>query len=179
MIVADREDANMPAGGQPKGGDWWTRSKRWTKYWYLRLMRQKSSPKNLAGAMALGVFIGAMPIIPFQSVVVIALAVVFRVNKLAAWMATNYSNAATMAPFYYFLYVVGSAITPLEVAFDPDKLEMKEMITAGWDVFIVMFTGGMAFGVPATIVTYFLSLFLIRRYRRRRAIRQLQKSTRR
>lgn len=156
--------------------DWWKGSKRWIKYWYLRLMRQNSSPKNLAAAMALGMFIGAMPIIPFQSVVVIALAFVFRVNKLAAWLATCYSNAATMVPFYYFLYTVGNAITPFSnVVFDPNNLEMEKMISAGWDVLLVMFAGGLVFGIPATIITYFLSLFIIRRYRKRRAISQLRK----
>lgn len=159
-------------------GDWWTASKRWTKYWYLRLMRQKSSPKNLAAAMALGMFIGAMPIIPFQSVVVIALAFVMRVNKLAAWLATCYSNAATMVPFYYFLFLVGHAVVPVEgVTFDPNNLEMAQLLASGWKVFTVMFTGGLVFGIPATLITYFASLFIIRRYRQRRAVRQLRKSS--
>lgn len=154
----------------------WKGSKRWLRYWYLRLMRQNSSPKNLAAACALGMFIGALPIIPFQSVVVIALAFVLRVNKLAAWLATCYSNAATMVPFYYFLFQVGQEITPFHnVAFDPDKLRMVDMIHAGWQVFGVMFAGGLAVGIPATIATYFLSLFAIRRYRRRRAVRILRK----
>lgn len=158
--------------------DWWTGSKRWIKYWYLRLMRQNSSPKNLAAAMALGMFIGALPIIPFQSIVVVALAFVLRVNKLAAWLATCYSNAATMVPFYYFLYEIGSSVTPFHnVVFDPKNLEMEQMISSGWDVFIVMFAGGLTFGIPATILTYFLSLLIIRRYRQRRAIRLLRKRT--
>lgn len=140
-------------------------------------MRQKSSPKNLAAACALGMFIGAMPIIPFQSVVVIALAFVMRVNKLAAWLATCYSNAATMVPFYYFLYLVGSTVTPIQVDFDPNNLAMEQMIHAGWDVFFVMFVGGFTFGIPATILTYFASLFIIRRYRERRALRLLRKRT--
>ena len=146
------------------------------RYWYLRLMRQNSTPKNLAAACALGMFIGALPIIPFQSVVVIALAFLFKVNKLAAWVATCYSNAATMVPFYFFLFKLGKAVTPFgDVAFDPDKLRMVDMIHAGWRVFGVMFAGGLAFGIPATIVTYFVSLFVIRRFRERRAIRQLRR----
>lgn len=156
----------------------WDGSKRWTKYWYLRLMRQKSSPRNLAAACALGMFIGAMPIIPFQSIVVIALAFVMRVNKLAAWLATCYSNAATMVPFYYFLFEVGRLVTPFNnVSFDPNHLEMTQLIEAGWKVFVVMFAGGLAFGIPATIITYFGSLYAIRRYRERRTIRQLRKRT--
>ncbi|MBG0789245.1 MAG: DUF2062 domain-containing protein [Desulfovibrionaceae bacterium] len=138
-------------------------------------MRQKSSPKNLAAACALGMFIGSMPIMPFQSVVVIALAFVMRVNKLAAWLATCYSNAATMVPFYYFLFLVGKTVMPFgDVAFDPKHLEMTQLIDAGWQVFAVMFAGGFVFGVPATILTYFLTLFVVRRYRRRRAVRMLR-----
>ncbi|QJB57886.1 DUF2062 domain-containing protein [Pseudodesulfovibrio sp. zrk46] len=174
-MTTDLRRHTSPEKKTKEKSGWWNGSKRWTKYWYLRLMRQNSSPKNLAAAMALGMFIGAMPIIPFQSVVVIALAIVFRVNKLAAWLATCYSNAATMVPFYYFLYEIGSTLTQVDVAFDPNNLEMEQMISAGWDVFGVMFAGGFAFGVPATGLTYFLSLFIIRRYRQRRAIRLLKK----
>lgn len=175
------EIRRQPPEGKPEESRlrrWWTGSKRWTKYWYLRLMRQKSSPKNLAAACALGMFIGAMPIMPFQSVVVIALAIVFRVNKLAAWLATCYSNAATMVPFYYFLFLVGKTVMPFEdVAFDPGNLEMTQLIDAGWHAFAVMFAGGMIFGIPATILTYFGTLFVIRRYRQRRAVKMLRKRT--
>jgi hypothetical protein len=52
---------------------------------------------------------------------------------------------------------------------------MVDMIHAGWQVFGVMFAGGLAFGIPATVVTYFISLFAIRGYRRRRAVRILRK----
>ncbi|MDD3310819.1 DUF2062 domain-containing protein [Pseudodesulfovibrio sp.] len=175
MAELNRQKQNRAAPANNDRQGWWIRSKRWTRYWYLRLMRQNSSPQNLALAMALGMFIGALPIIPFQSIVVIALAFAMRVNKLAAWLATCYSNAATMVPFYYFLYLVGSAFTPFHVAFDPARLEMKQLLSAGWEVFAVMFTGGLVFGVPASVLTYFVSLYLIRGYRRRRALRQLRK----
>lgn len=158
---------------------WWARSKRATRYWYLRIMRQKSSPKELAGSLALGVFIGALPIIPFQSVVVVALAFVFRVPKFAAWLATCYSNAFTMAPFYYFLFHVGDFFLPFDdLTFDPSRLEMSQLLDAGWQLFSVILAGGLLFGVPATLLTYIVSLQLIRRYRQRRAIRILSRRSR-
>ncbi len=161
---------------QEKSRDWWTGSKRWLRYWYLRLMRQNSSPKSLALALALGMFIGALPIMPFQTVVILFFAFFMRVNKLAAWLASCYSNAATMVPYYYFLFLIGKAVTPFDsVVFDPSQLEMKQLIASGWEVFVVMFSGGLVFGIPAAILTYFLSLFIIRRYRQRRAIRLLRK----
>ena len=141
-------------------------------------MRQNSSPQELAAALALGMFIGALPIIPLQSVIVIALAFVFKLNKFAAWMATNYSNALTMAPFYYFLFKVGNAVLPFEgLTLDLNKLEMAQLIESGWELYMVMFAGGLIFGIPATILTYFVSLFGIRAYRKRRALRMLRKDT--
>lgn len=166
--VNDIRNSTLEAG-------WWERGKRATRYWYLRIMRQKSTPKQLAFSLALGVFIGAMPIIPLQSVVVIALAFLFRVPKFAAWLATCYSNAFTMAPFYYSLYLVGEFFLPIDATFDPGKLEMVQMIEAGWQFFTVILAGGLIVGIPATIFTYFASLFFIRRFRRRRALRMLKK----
>lgn len=176
--MTDIRRHDSPVKPVKKKASWWVGSKRWTRYWYLRVMRQKSTPKQLAAALALGMFIGALPIMPLQSVVVVALAFVFRLNKLAAWLATCYSNAATMAPFYYFLFRVGETVTHVEgVALNLDRLEMVQLIDSGWDLFMVMFTGGLVFGIPATIITYFISLYGIRAYRKRRALYLLRKRT--
>ena len=73
---------------------------------------------------------------------------------------------------------IGKAVTPFEgVIFDPGKLEMEQLVNAGWELFMVMFAGGLVFGIPATAATYFLSLIIIRRYRQGRAIRLLRKKT--
>lgn len=157
----------------------WNNLKRATRYWYLRVMRQKSSPRNLAGAMALGVLVGALPIMPFQSVAVIAVAFLFRVNKLVAWLATCYSNIFTMVPFYYFLFHVGKALLPFEnVTFDPNRLEMEQLLEAGWGMFSVMLCGGLIVGIPAALFAYFFTLYFVRAYRRRRALYLLRKRTR-
>ena len=145
---------------------WWTRTKRITHYWYLRIIRQNASAQNIALGLALGVFVGALPIIPFQTITVVVLAFFLRTNKLSAWLATCYSNVFTMVPFYSFLFVIGKLVMPFEgVTFDPKHLAMKELIATGWDVFLVMTTGGVVFGVVAALLTYFVSLQAVRRYR--------------
>lgn len=171
-----RNDSGYEAG---RAARLWINTRRVSRYWYLRIMRQKSSPRNLAGAMALGVLIGALPIIPFQSIAVIAIAFMLRVNKLTAWLATCYSNIFTMVPFYYFLFKVGKALLPFEnVTFDPNRLEMEQLIEAGWGMFSVMLCGGLIIGIPAAILAYVLTLYFVRAYRRRRALHLLKKRTR-
>ena len=153
-----------------------SRSKRTGRYWFLRIIRQRATPENLGRGMALGVFIGAMPIIPFQSVTVILLAFVLRTNKLAAWLATCYSNPLTMIPFYSFLFMVGKMFYPAgRLAFDASRLEMESMIAAGWDFFLVMLVGGLVVGVPAAAATYFVTVAAVRRFRRLKAERMLKR----
>lgn len=149
---------------------------RCSRYWYLRVVRQHASAHNIARGLALGVFIGALPIIPFQSVVVIALAFVLHTNKFSAWLATCYSNVFTLVPFYYFLYRVGILVVPVQgLVFDPKHLGMRELIAAGWDLFGVMMLGGVLFGVPATVITYFVSLKAVQRYRHMKSERRARR----
>jgi hypothetical protein len=160
---------------------WWTRTKRLVRYWYLRVIRQNASARNIALGLALGVFVGAMPIIPFQTFAIIALAFIFRTNKLSAWLATCYSNVFTMGPFYTFLFFIGKLVMPFEgLHLDPEHLAMKELIASGWELFLVILVGGLIFGVVAGVLTYFFSVQAIRRYRRlrhERRRRRLEQAT--
>ena len=85
---------------------------RWIRYWYLRIVRIKASPHTVARGMAVGVFVGCLPVIPFQTVIALALAVVLRCNKLAAALGTWVSNPLNVPFFYYGLYKVGIFFIP-------------------------------------------------------------------
>ncbi|MBU1610739.1 MAG: DUF2062 domain-containing protein, partial [Proteobacteria bacterium] len=76
------------------------------------------------------------------------------------------------------LFIIGKACLPVgEISFDPNRLEMMQLIATGWDVFLVMLAGGIIFGVVASIFTYVFSLQIIRRTRRHRdARRKLRRS---
>lgn len=162
-----------------RGRNLWAKLKRTAKYWFLQILRLRATPHSIALGVALGIFIGFMPIIPFQSVAVITLAFIFRANKLAAWLATFISNPLDMIPFYYLLFVVGDFVLPFPgLKFDPANLTMEGLIHTGWDFFSVMVVGGLVMGIPASIGIYFVTLFLVRRYRKKKLIARLKKQTR-
>lgn len=152
------------------------RLRRWARYQYLRILRQKASPHNIALGVAWGIFVGFLPIIPFQTVVVLTLAFVFGGNKVAAAICTVISNPFNVIPFYYMLYLVGRVFLPLEVPdFDPGRLEMKELIATGWDFFAIMCVGGVVLGVPSFFLSYFATRKGIMAYRERKALRLLHR----
>ncbi len=156
-----------------------TRIKRTLRYWYLRIIRQNASAHNIALGLAVGVFVGALPIIPLQTVTLLLLVYPLRINFLSAWLATCYSNLFTMVPFYTILFYIGKICLPVsDIHFDPNKLEMVQLIATGWDVFLVMLAGGIIFGIPTALATYFFSVRIVRRVRIRRQRRRLAKQLR-
>lgn len=155
----------------------WIRLRRIVRFNYLKLIRLKTSAHSIAIGSAIGIFIGFMPIIPFQSISALFLAVIFRGNKIAALALTWISNAANLIPFYYMLYMVGSFVLPVEVAFDPHHLTMRELFAQGWGVFSVMCAGGVLLGIPGSVLTYFITLRAVLGYRKRKALRMLKRRT--
>lgn len=77
------------------------------KLWHL-------NRRSVAGGVALGLFIGFMPILG-QIFVAAALAIWFRVNLPIAAMGVWVTNPLTIAPIYYFSYKVGAWILQLPV----------------------------------------------------------------
>jgi len=64
----------------------------------------------LALGMALGIFVGIMPVVPFQMASAVALALLFRASKITAVAGTWISNPVTIYPIYKYCYDIGSLI---------------------------------------------------------------------
>ncbi|MFI3272083.1 MAG: DUF2062 domain-containing protein [Pseudomonadota bacterium] len=153
----------------------WTKCRRLVRLQYLRLMRQSGSPHYISMGMAVGVFVGFLPIIPFQSVVALSLAFIFRGSKVAAFLGTWVSNPVNMIPFYGFLYWFGSFFWKTDIALNYNDLSLAYMIEQGIGLVAVMVLGGVILGIPAGIIAYILTFRGIRAYRKRRMIAILRK----
>ncbi|CAK7011069.1 MAG: hypothetical protein DELT_02086 [Desulfovibrio sp.] len=143
--------------------------KRFIRYWYLRLVRIQASPHNIAIGLAAGVFIGLLPVLPFQTVLAVALAFIVRGSKIAAALGTWISNPLNWIPLYMTCYYVGKAVVPFDVPpFNPSQIEMTQMIEMGWKFFAVMMIGGFVIATPIAVVSYFVAFKGVQTYRARR-----------
>jgi uncharacterized protein (TIGR03546 family) len=167
-------------GKQNNNDDWSRGPRRFFRFHYLRILRLKASPHEIAMGMALGIFIGFMPIIPAQTVTVLILALIFRASKLAAAVATWISNPFNMPLFYSMLYFVGRKVFPFLNAPFPEGQEFSitVLFETGWNLFVIMLMGGFVLGIPSSIVTYFVSRKIVAAYQRRKALRMRKKRTR-
>jgi uncharacterized protein len=146
-----------------------TKLRRKIRYCYLRLRRLQGEPKKIAWGMALGVFIGVTPTIPFHMISALALAHLFRISRVAAVMGCWVANPITIPPIYYFSFKLGQwLLYPNESLSLPQIVDLRELLHLGWQVNLALQTGGLIIAVPPAVAAYYLTLWAVRRYRSRK-----------
>ncbi len=68
------------------------RLKRWARLSYLRLLRMDDPPERIARGAAIGVLCGVLPTFGAGGVIALAVAFVFRANKVAAVLGSLIMN---------------------------------------------------------------------------------------
>ena len=89
--------------------------------WLEQLLHTHDTPHRTALAYALGVFLGFSPILGLHTVLGLALAFVFRLNRVAVVLGV-YSNLPWLVPAYYTLATIAGAAV-LRVDVQPRALE--------------------------------------------------------
>lgn len=144
--------------------------KRTIRYYWLKFRRLQGDPRKLAWGMALGVFIGVTPTIPFHTVMALALAPLLRVSPVTAYLGIWVSNPLTIPPLYYAAYKVGQLLLhrdrPLVL---PETLNFQAFLEHLWRGGLALQAGGVVIALPPAVLSYFITLWAIRRYRRGKA----------
>ncbi len=136
---------------------------------YRQFLSLKGEPSQIAAGMAIGVFIGVTPTIPFHTVAVIFLCLVFRQNLTAALLgATCISNPVTIPLFYVTQYELGRSLLNYEhfkVAFSDYTLQ--SILELGWHILYPLQIGGLLMAVMFTGPAYFLTYRAVSALRRK------------
>ncbi len=158
---------------------------RLPRYYFLRIRRLKGDPVYLARGFSFGVFMGVLPLVPIQTILIIPLSITFRVSTIAAVIAgTMISNPLTFMPQYYLTWKLGNAVLPGNVSWEHLKevlktIEQEGLIDGiatfshlGIKTITVLLTGGVLIGLPVAAISYFFALNFFRTLRARRLKRQ-------
>ena len=151
---------------------------RQIRYYYLRFIRLRGEPHELALGLALGVFTGMMPIMPFQTALGVTLALFFRGSKITAALGTWVSNPLNWYFIYHYSYKLGTAILGLKEQSAAYTAIMRGIRSGGEFVaiagkaleagstFVAAFlVGGVVLGTAFAVPSYFVSLRLFRSIR--------------
>ncbi|MBN1850360.1 MAG: DUF2062 domain-containing protein [Deltaproteobacteria bacterium] len=159
------------------------------RYYFLRVVRLRGEPHELALGMALGIFTGMMPIMPFQVATAIMLAFFFHGSKITAAIGTLVSNPLNWYFLYYYSHKIGASILGLVIqkpalssimdAVDRGEglwVIIGKMAGAGSNIISSFILGGFIMGVVVSIPSYFIFLKffnMIKIWREKRKERKL------
>ena len=130
------------------------------RYYYLRVMRQRGTPDQIAVGAAIGVFMGLAGPPGLQMITAFALAALFGCNRVAAVLAVWISNPFTMPFIYGSQLTIGSWITGIPVRdvvpTSPEQFWafVTNIHTHGRAV-LVMFVGMLVTGVITAAAIYY------------------------
>jgi hypothetical protein len=144
------------------------------RYHWIKFLRLQEDPRKLAWGMALGVFIGVTPTIPFHLVAALFLAALLGVSPVTAIIGIQVGNPLTVVPIYLTAYKVGQFLLyrgrPLIF---PETFSFAAWLRVLWQGGVALQMGGLIIAIPPAIVAYFLTLWIVQRYNRRKAQKAL------
>jgi uncharacterized protein (TIGR03546 family) len=139
-----------------------------------RLVSLHDPPHSIAGGVAIGMFFGFSPLFGLKTVLALVVAWLVRCSPVSAVIAVTLHDI--MLPLYPILltleYDVGFYVIHHNF---PQRFSMHHMKSTdifqwitffriGWPLLL----GSVIFAVPTSIISYFLALECIKKYRRRR-----------
>lgn len=124
---------------------------------FVRIKELQGDPRYIATGMAIGVFVGVTPTIPFHTLIAIALVFVFRGSKPAAAIGVWFANPITIPLFYIGSFKIGTLILNRPIPFDVKFESISALMTLGLDVTIAMIVGGAILGILPAVIAYILT----------------------
>ncbi len=142
---------------------------------FLSILNMSGEPKDIALAVAIGVFIAFFPILGTHTVLAFALAWLFRVSPAVTLGATFVNNPWTIVPLYLGSLYCGAFITNANISGVSDELGAY-MHNPRWDIFVKLaksigvpfVVGCLVLGVVAATIAYFATKKSVIAYRGRK-----------
>jgi hypothetical protein len=133
--------------------------KKRLREFYRKFISLRGEPRSIAMGMAIGVFVGVTPTIPFHTVLIAVLIFISRQNLTAAMLGAWITNPVTLPVFYLAEYEIGRMLLGWEragVAFGDYSL--NSLLGVGLDILYPLLIGGFVlapfFSVPAYFITH-------------------------
>ncbi|MGE5855559.1 MAG: DUF2062 domain-containing protein [Syntrophaceae bacterium] len=136
---------------------------------YNRFLSLSGRPEEIARAMALGVFIGVTPTIPFHTALVMVSCLIFRQNITAGMLgSTIVSNPLTIPFFYLAEYELGILVLGLDPnPFALTDYDVRAILEIGLHILYPLMVGGLILALLFIVPSYFISRYAVVNLRNR------------
>jgi uncharacterized protein (DUF2062 family) len=181
-----------PTWGAPRTTrSWWSSGLCFLRRLWRLAVHANDNPQRIALGVAMGLFIGWLPLVGIQTLLAAIICWIIRANFAASVPGVWLSNPLTMVPMYLLNNWVGSLFYGKRISWQ----EMQEiwdkiaelgiwegtiyLCTSIWSITAPMLIGGCIIGLAVGVPGYFLSLraaLAIQRRRRERKERYRRSS---
>lgn len=134
--------------------------KRQWRYLYLKLLRVRGTPGQIARGLGVGVFAGMLPMFGLQTIIAIALAFAVRGNKIIAVLGTWVSNPLTDIPIHLFNFQVGRWLLGARGQAFVEIRSWQDLLNQGFQVVGIWLLGGISVGLVTGLFSYWLGFYL-------------------
>ncbi|MDD5128922.1 MAG: DUF2062 domain-containing protein [Candidatus Omnitrophica bacterium] len=134
-----------------------------------RLLRLNNSPHEISLGVAIGVFIGILPVYGLHTILVVIAAILVRpANKIAIFLGTSISLPPTVPPITWAGYEIGRLI--LKGRFEPLSWSVFKNITFQkiCSFYQPLFLGSVVLGIICAAIFYLITFFVSKRLMMRR-----------
>jgi len=148
---------------------------------FRRLLAIDDPPERTALAFAIGVFIAFSPFLGLHTIAATLIAFLFRFNKIAIYAGTFLNNPfLTLVPIIIASYAVGAFLLGRPLSIPADGIELlknprllssdyySQIFVQSWYVVEPFALGATVLSVVCSVLAYPLTLWLLRRHRKRR-----------
>jgi uncharacterized protein len=144
--------------------------KKRIRTFYESFISLKGEPAQIAAGLAIGVFVGVTPTIPFHTGIIVLIGLLFRQNITAAYLGSlMISNPLTVPLFYLSQYEIGRFLLGMEhCRFELTDYTLGSIATLGWQILLPLLTGGILMAPFFAVPAYFIAGRLIKEIRNRR-----------
>ncbi len=145
--------------------------KKRIKKFHDRFISLNGEPRSIAMGMAVGVFIGVTPTIPFHTTLIILFSLMWKHNLTSAYLGSwLISNPVTIPIFYVGQYELGKYLLGMaHTDFTLMDYSLHSILSMGWHIILPLLTGGLVmapfFAIPAYFITYRVLLSLRKKKR--------------
>ena len=170
VVSVEREAPPKLFVGPPLPGPL-VRLKRWLAAHHMTLMTIADTPHSIALGSAIGIFFGFTPLWSMKTLLSIAVAWVFKSNKIAAAIAVTLHDIILplMPAVYFWQYRIGMRVLhgrpEHRAAFHHlslhDFMTWPAFVRVGWPLLL----GSFFLAIPSAIGTYFIMRLLVSRAR--------------
>jgi uncharacterized protein (DUF2062 family) len=142
------------------------------RYLYIRFIRIRATPEQVARGMAIGLFIGMTPTIPFQMLLAVFVSSLFKENKIAAALGVWITNPITALPIYLFNFKIGRFLV-LGRTGNVDKEQVNviqnliengitsesvlNVLEMGWQNLLFLLAGSVVVGLITAVIGFWVT----------------------